>query len=65
MTPQRMDIIRKVDMRSVLLAIKSARQYLTNQQYRTLRGQALSGDLDGALRGLSRIMIRRFGNKKC
>lgn len=64
MTPQRMDIIRKVDMRSVLLAIKSARQYLTNQQYRTLRGQALSGDLDGALRGLSRIMIMRCVNNK-
>ena len=62
---QRMDMMSKVEIRSVLIGIKSARRYLTNQQYRTLRGQALSGDLDGALRGLSKIMIMRCGNKKC
>ena len=29
---------------------------ITLQQFRTLRGQALSGDMDGAIKGLSKIM---------
>lgn len=29
---------------------------LTQQQYRTLRGQAASGDVTGAKRGLDRLM---------
>lgn len=31
------------------------------QQYRTLRGQALAGDIDGAVRGLARIEARNRG----
>ena len=29
---------------------------ITSQQYSTLRGQALSGDMDGAIKGLGRIL---------
>lgn len=33
--------------------------YLTPQQYRTLRGQAINGDLAGAEKGYARLMQRR------
>ena len=29
---------------------------LTPQQYRTLKGQALAGDIEGAVKGLGRIL---------
>lgn len=39
--------------------IKSLREYpLTSNQRRTLRGQALSGDMDGARSGLRKILRR-------
>lgn len=34
-------------------------QGLTRQQIKTLRGQALSGDIDGAIKGLERILGRK------
>jgi hypothetical protein len=37
------------------------RRDLTWMQWRTLRGQALSGDIEGAERGLDRIMRRNAG----
>jgi hypothetical protein len=41
----------------VLSQIKGARRHLTYQQYRTLRGQVLAGDTDGAMRGLRRLLL--------
>lgn len=41
-----------------LKQIDAARHRLTRQQYKTLRGQVLSGNHDGALRGLRRILNR-------
>lgn len=38
--------------------LKSARGNITKQQYRTLKGQILSGDIDGAMRGLQKILGR-------
>lgn len=38
--------------------LKAARGKLTKQQYRTLKGQILAGDSDGAMRGLVSIMMR-------
>jgi hypothetical protein len=32
---------------------------LTRQQIKTLRGQALSGDVDGAIKGLEKILKRK------
>ncbi len=32
---------------------------LTRQQMKTLRGQALSGDIDGAVKGLERLLGRK------
>ncbi len=40
----------------VLAAIKRYRDRLSLQQYRTLRGQVLSGNPDAAMRGLLRII---------
>ncbi len=36
--------------------LKSARGNITKQQYRTLKGQILAGDVDGAMRGLRKIL---------
>lgn len=39
--------------------LKDSRPYLTKQQYRTVKGQALSGDIDGAEKGLNLLLNRR------
>lgn len=41
-----------------LLKLKAYRKKLTPQQYRTLRGQVLAGDHDGAMRGLEKILAQ-------
>lgn len=41
---------------SFILAYK---QYLNKQQISTLKGQVLSGNIDGAKRGLARILRRK------
>jgi hypothetical protein len=42
-----------------LTYIKFCRDRLTPQQYRTLKGQVLAGDADGALRGLQKILTAK------
>ena len=42
--------------------LKAHRARLTRQQYSTLKGQALSGDSDGAMRGLDKILRRAMEN---
>ena len=39
-------------------ALKQYRNDMTAQQYKTLKGQMLSGDVDGALKGLQKIRRR-------
>jgi hypothetical protein len=39
-----------------LKKLRGARRYLTPQQYRTIRGQILAGDLGGAEKGLNRLL---------
>ena len=34
-------------------------QGLTRQQIKTLRGQVLAGDVDGAIKGLQRLLERK------
>lgn len=41
--------------------LKSNKDNLTRQQYKTVRGQALSGDIDGARKGLAKLLKRRCG----
>lgn len=42
-----------------LAQVKACKHRLTPQQHKTLRGQILAGDSDGALRGLKRILRKR------
>ena len=45
-----------------LIRLKGARHHLTIQQYRTLRGQVLAGDPDGAMRGLRKLLLMQGSN---
>ena len=42
--------------------LRDVADLLTVQQMRTLRGQALSGDIDGAVKGLGRILLQLEGD---
>ena len=46
-------------MQEFLRKLKACRKFLTPQQYRTLKGQALAGDLAGAIKGLETITNRK------
>ena len=50
-----------VDTRA-LGRLRSVKNRLTRKQFKTLRGQILSGDQDGAMRGLSKILGMRGDN---
>ena len=39
-------------------SLEKHRTILTEQQYRTLRGLAVSGDLDGAVKGYHKLLRR-------
>jgi len=56
-----MTATRKTDLVDVMRMIRDARQRgtLTKQQAQTIKGQALHGDPDGAMRGLETILKRR------
>jgi hypothetical protein len=41
--------------------LKENRPNLTKQQYNTLKGQAKSGNVDAAMRGLKTLLDRRDG----
>ena len=43
-------------LNSFLKKLKNSRPYLSKQQYRTIKGQALSGDIDGAQKGLNSLL---------
>lgn len=52
-----MNKAKQVDYRA-LIRLKAAKNLLTRQQHKTLRGQVLAGDADGAMRGLDKILTR-------
>ena len=41
---------------NALIRLKAIRHRLTAQQYKTLRGQILAGDAEGAMKGLKKIL---------
>ena len=45
-------------MRAALSYLKKKKPELTVQQYRTIKGQILAGDEDGAIRGIDRVVER-------
>lgn len=46
--------------KAALDLLRKHRNQLTSQQIKTLKGQALTGDPEGAMRGLQRILERRW-----
>lgn len=40
--------------------LKESKKYLTKQQYRTIKGQLIAGDIEGANKGLNRL-LRKCG----
>ena len=48
----------KYSERSAMTRLKGYRNRLTSHQYKTLRGQVLAGNADGALKGLQKILSR-------
>ena len=50
------DAVRYLHAHRFIEHMKQVKKYLTTQQYRTLRGQALAGDVDGAEKGLMKLV---------
>ena len=50
------------EMVSFMHILKQNRSKLSAQQYRTLKGQAVSGNVDAAHKGLHKILRRRHAN---
>lgn len=53
-----LDVTQKAEMKK----LKRNRNQLSQQQYRTIKGQILSGDVSGADRGLEKLLFRRGGS---
>ena len=48
-------------MKLFLKVLKSHRADLTAQQFRTIRGQAIAGDIEGATKGLYGLLNKGAG----
>lgn len=55
-----MDAINTINTQA-LIQLNRERKHLTTQQYKTLRGQILAGNIDGALKGLAKLTRTRGG----
>lgn len=53
--------MQNIDVKA-LIQLKACRGKLTYQQYKTLRGQVLAGDSDGAMKGLRRLLLLAGSN---
>lgn len=40
--------------------LKKYKEYLTRQQYRTLKGQIIAGDKEAAMKGLKKLLKRNI-----
>lgn len=49
------------ELNQFMKMLKIKKENLTRQQYKTVQGQALSGDLEGARKGLAKLLKRRCG----
>ena len=47
-----------LNAKTFLRVMQQCRAYLTIQEMKTLRGQALNGDLEGAYKGLEKLLRR-------
>lgn len=46
-------------MYATIKLLEKNKNKMTKQQFKTLRGQCLSGDVNGAIKGLYRILRKR------
>lgn len=53
--------MKNIDVKA-MIQIKACRGHLTYQQYKTLRGQVLAGDSEGAMKGLRRLLLLAESN---
>lgn len=51
----------KTELTEFLKNLKSNKKNLTRQQYRTIKGQALKGNVMDARKGLQKVLRRRCG----
>ena len=61
LSEERLLLCRKVIVmidNKALGRLLAAKQMLTRQQYKTLKGQILAGNADGAMRGLTKLTSR-------
>lgn len=54
-----MDELNQTAIAVALGRLRANKRHLTRQQFKTLRGQILAGDPDGALRGLEKLLQQR------
>ena len=54
----REEAARYVTAHAILTELRNnyRKRRITPQQYKTIRGQAIAGDLDGAIKGLGRVL---------
>jgi hypothetical protein len=52
-----------VIMEAFLEQLKGYRHLINKQQLKTLRGQALAGDVEGARKGLQKILSRKMSKR--
>lgn len=55
--------MQTIDVKA-LIQLKATKDRLSKQQYKTLRGQVLAGDPDGAMKGLRNILQRQNKSKE-
>lgn len=48
-----------------MCALRRHKRLLTKQQYKTIKGQILSGDGEGAMRGIGTIIQRNERKRRC
>ena len=47
------------DIRAAMTMLKSQSKRLTKQQYRTIKGQILAGNIEAAMNGLDKVLARK------
>lgn len=52
--------MQKLDPNRALIYLRGCNHSLTPQQFKTLRGQILAGDPEGAMKGLQRILDKNI-----
>lgn len=53
-----MDAIKDIQVQNFIKLLSRYKGVLTRQQLKTLRGQALGGDPQGAMKGLRKLLAR-------